>query len=248
MFGMKKYPLIAASTSVVLIAAAAIAATPPAFEVASIRSASLPTPETVRSGQFRTGSKIAGNRVDFAFVSLADLLPYAFRVKSFQVIAPPWTRESRWNILATMPEGASEAQVPEMIRALLEERYKLKVHREKREQPVYELTVVKGGPKMEPSAADSSSSADSTSDAPPLPGILGGLPGPGFGRGPGGPGPNNDGRDGDGRGSDGRSGDGRGGRGGPFIAGNLGGARVSPANCGMQLEFDQLTMQSLRTR
>jgi len=227
---MKKYALLVGS-GILLTSAAVLAAAVSEFEVASIRSASLPTPDTVRTGQFRAGSKITGARVDFAFVSLADLLPYAFRVKSFQVAAPAWARESRWNILATMPEGGSEALVPEMTRALLEERFKLKVHREKREQPVYELTVLKGGPKMEPA---STGDDPATSDVP-LPGILPGLPGPGgFGRGPGGP-PSPDGRGGDGRG-----------RGGPFIAGAMGGARVSPgANCGMQLEFDKLTMQSL---
>ena len=35
-----------------------------------------------------------------------------------------------------------------MLRALLEDRFKLKVHREIRQVPVYELTVAKGGPKL----------------------------------------------------------------------------------------------------
>jgi uncharacterized protein (TIGR03435 family) len=37
-----------------------------------------------------------------------------------------------------------------MVRALLEDRFKLKIHRETREIPVYALTVTKGGPKLQP--------------------------------------------------------------------------------------------------
>jgi uncharacterized protein (TIGR03435 family) len=38
-----------------------------------------------------------------------------------------------------------------MMQALLEERFKLKVHRESKEVPVYELTVAKGGRKLQAS-------------------------------------------------------------------------------------------------
>jgi uncharacterized protein (TIGR03435 family) len=37
-----------------------------------------------------------------------------------------------------------------MLQALLEDRFKLKVHRETREIPVYVLTEAAGGPKIEP--------------------------------------------------------------------------------------------------
>ena len=78
----------------------------PAFDVAAVRPAALPTPETFRSGQFRIGTTVDKGRVDFEFVSLADLLPYAFGVKSFQVSGPEWMKASRWNIQATVPEKA----------------------------------------------------------------------------------------------------------------------------------------------
>jgi uncharacterized protein (TIGR03435 family) len=37
-----------------------------------------------------------------------------------------------------------------MLQSLLEDRFKLKVHREKREIPVYELTAGKGKSKLSP--------------------------------------------------------------------------------------------------
>jgi uncharacterized protein (TIGR03435 family) len=41
-----------------------------------------------------------------------------------------------------------------MLRSLLEDRFRLKVHREIREQPVYSLGVAKEGPKLKTSSAD----------------------------------------------------------------------------------------------
>ena len=119
------------------------------FDVASIRPAAPPTPETMRSGQFHRGAKIEGTHLDFGFVSLWDLLPYSFEVKQFQLVSPAWTHDSTWNILANLPEGSTKEQVPGMMRALLEERFKLTTHREKREQQVYELVVAPGGTKVE---------------------------------------------------------------------------------------------------
>jgi hypothetical protein len=168
----------------------------PAFDVVAIRSADLPTPETMLSGQFRAGTTINEGSADFEFVTLADLLPYAYRVKSFQVIGPQSLRESRWNIRARLPQGGSRDQVPEMVQAMLVDRFKLEIHREKRELPVYELVVLKGGLKLKPSEA--SDTADDTIATPGPAGLFpfGGPPGggPPDGRGPGNGPPAADGR------------------------------------------------------
>lgn len=223
---------------VILLVGIAVAQAPPAapaFEVAAIKAAGMPTPDTMRSGQFRTGTKINGQSADFEFVTLADLVPYAYGVKSFQVAGPPSMRETRWNIAARLPEGASQDQVPEMMQALLIDRFKLAVHHEKREQPVYELTVAKGGAKLESGEPQGDGSSDAAAATPGLPGFF-----PPFGGPPGGGGP--------GRGPDGGgpNGDGRGGRGPIAFNGGAGGARISPdESCGMRLEFTSLTMQGL---
>ncbi len=210
------------------LTAVAFAQTPaplPAFDVAAVRPAALPTPETFRSGQFRIGTTVDKGRVDFEFVSLADLLPYAFGVKSFQVSGPEWMKASRWNIQATLPEGAPQAQVPAMMQQLLADRFQLTVHHEKREQPVYELVVAKGGAKLEPAEAVSDAPAVDGAPNVGLPGLFGGLGGgPPAGRG----GPPGEGR------------------GGAVFAGANGTTRITPnGNCGMHLELASVTMASL---
>jgi uncharacterized protein (TIGR03435 family) len=130
----------------VVVLAQTLASISPEFEVASIRPAS---PPNFAAGEELRGPTIDGSHLDFEFVSLSDVLPYAFRVRPYQVVAPSWTRDTRWNILATLPAGSTQDQVPEMMRRLLAERFKLEFHLEKREQQVYELQVAPGGPKVE---------------------------------------------------------------------------------------------------
>lgn len=126
----------------------------PTFEVASIRPPSFSggggPGGTKGGGRGVPGpNRIDADRMDLPFVSLGDLLPYAFRVKDYQIAAPSWVRQSRWSISAKLPDGSSQDQAPDMTQALLIERFKLAVHREKREQPVYTLAVAKGGLKVQ---------------------------------------------------------------------------------------------------
>ena len=46
--------------------------------------------------------------------------------------------------------GASRDQIPEMLQALLAERFKLEIHREKKEQNVYALFAGSGGARLKP--------------------------------------------------------------------------------------------------
>ena len=63
---------------------------------------------------------------------------------------PPWIRSDAYNINARAADNTSlEAMNGPMLQALLEDRFKLKMHRETREVPVYALTIAKGGPKLQ---------------------------------------------------------------------------------------------------
>ncbi len=147
--------------------AAATAPKPPAggwaFEVATIKPANMPNPSDWMSGKMHVGMKTDAARVDIGFMSLTDLICLAYDVKTYQVSGPDWMGSigERFDILAKMPEGATKAQVPEMLQALLADRFKLAVHRENKERSVYALVVGKGGPKMKESPKEP------PADAPP---------------------------------------------------------------------------------
>jgi uncharacterized protein (TIGR03435 family) len=84
-------------------------------------------------------------------VTLRDLFCLAYNVKSYQVTAPDWIASQRFDIIAKLPEGASKEDVPKMLQALLEDRFKLALHRESKDHPVLALVVGPGGPKMKKS-------------------------------------------------------------------------------------------------
>ena len=64
---------------------------------------------------------------------------------------------TRFDIQAKVPEGTPAEQIPLMLRSLLAERFKLRIHSEVRPTPVYALTVLhdgKLGPDFRPSSHD----------------------------------------------------------------------------------------------
>lgn len=144
----------------VLASVAAFGQTVPArpeFEVASIRPSAPPTAERIN-----LGVHIDGARVSCTYLSLKDYIRIAYRVKDYQVVGPEWLASERFDIAATLPAGAAREQVPDMIQALLAERFQMKLHRDTKEFPVYALAPGKGGLKMKESPLD----ADADSGEP----------------------------------------------------------------------------------
>jgi uncharacterized protein (TIGR03435 family) len=100
------------------------------------------------------------NSVDPGMVALngdplAVLLTEAFQVKRDQIIGPSWLDTACFAINAKMPEGASKDQLPEMLRSLLVERFKLSAHMETRQRSGYALVVDKNGPRLKQADTDS---------------------------------------------------------------------------------------------
>ncbi len=122
----------------------------PGFEVATIKPS--PPMESIAvqilSGKVHVGMRMDGNRVDIGSMPPSGLIQTAYRVKPYQVSGPGWISGQRFDILANMPEGASQDLVPEMLQALLAERFKLTTHHETREHSVYALVAGKGGSKL----------------------------------------------------------------------------------------------------
>jgi uncharacterized protein (TIGR03435 family) len=76
---------------------------------------------------------------------------------------PAWLRSDLYGVNATAEGAISEEMMRgPMMQALLEDRFKLRLHRETREAPVYQLVVSKGGPKLRPFQQGSCVPVDST--------------------------------------------------------------------------------------
>src|SRR5438552_962324 len=133
----------------------------PEFEVASIRPSAAATVERIN-----IGVHIDGAQVRCTSLSLKDYIRIAHRVKDFQVSGPEWLASERFDIAATLPGGATREQVPDMLQALLAERFQLKLHRDTKEFPVYGLALGKGGLKMKESPLDPEADSGEGAKAP----------------------------------------------------------------------------------
>jgi uncharacterized protein (TIGR03435 family) len=120
-----------------LMGSLALAATPE-FDVASVR----PTPPSKEHG-LSLGFRMDAAGMHIGALTLREIIAAAYRLKPYQVRGPEWTETERFDINATLPPGARADQIPEMLQALLAERFGLVVHREKKEMPVYALLIGK---------------------------------------------------------------------------------------------------------
>lgn len=108
------------------------------FEVASIRVSPEPGPGS------RGGLTVTKNQARFSLLSLNDYIGIAYEVRLHQISGPDWLATSRFEIAATIPETSKPNQLSPMMRTLLEERFKLRAHKESREFPVYSLEAAPG--------------------------------------------------------------------------------------------------------
>jgi uncharacterized protein (TIGR03435 family) len=122
------------------------------FEVASVKPAA---PVMIAPGP---GPKSVGSRestdaqqIRFTNYTLKRLLMRAYDVKDAQIHGPAWLDDASYDIAATMPEGASKDQIPDMLQHLLTERFRLKLRWETRDDKGYALVAGKNGPRLKAS-------------------------------------------------------------------------------------------------
>lgn len=138
--------LIVSATAVLSLRAAPQDASP-AFDVASIKRDVSGQPGPM----FRL---FPGFHVERATVK--DLVVLAYLVHDFQVTGGPgWITSDRYNIEAkaeAVPAFNQQVRTLQLrrLQELLQDRFKLAVHRETRELPTYDLIVAKGGLKLQP--------------------------------------------------------------------------------------------------
>ncbi len=88
------------------------------------------------------------SRVAYTNIRLKDLLLSAYGIKSYQMAGPDWLDTERYDVIANVPPGATKEQFPRMLQDLLVERFKISLHHETKDLPLYELVVAKNGPKL----------------------------------------------------------------------------------------------------
>ena len=133
----------------------------PSFEVASVKPSNPNTSGPM--GSFPIVLPMPNGRLTATNVPLRLLVRMAYGVQDFQIEGgPSWQMSQRFDITAKAEDGAA-ATIPAMLpllKTLLAERFKLKVHTETREMPVSALVVAredgKLGPKLTPTTSDCS--------------------------------------------------------------------------------------------
>ena len=129
----------------------------PKFEVASIKPC--------RIGDAPAGGAPTPGRLDLACVTVANLIRLAYLVfptgernapvspSVFQAPlsgGPAWIHSERYRVGAKTEDPVNvEMMKGPMMQALLAERFKLKLHQESKQTNVFELTVAKGGTKLQ---------------------------------------------------------------------------------------------------
>jgi uncharacterized protein (TIGR03435 family) len=129
---------------VFLLAAAVCAKAQTArFEVVSITpNASVAGPSSIR---------ITPGRVSMSNVNVRKVVLNAYGIpddRQYSLVGPDWLSTDHFDINATFPPETTAEAMREMMRTMLAERFKLSLHQETRQLPMYSLVVAKGGPKI----------------------------------------------------------------------------------------------------
>jgi uncharacterized protein (TIGR03435 family) len=149
-------------------------APPPTFEVATVKpiDAKDPRPPSVL---------VSGDRFSLTGMTLQELIKIAYDMNygaDRQISGGvAWVGSARFDIEAKEDAALSERlhklssqqrgeQLREMLRGLLAERFKLQIHHESSELPVYQLVLAKSGSKLMPSAAQLSAKPEDHPERP----------------------------------------------------------------------------------
>lgn len=148
--------------------AQSIPAQSPAFDAASIKVVKLAS-HPAFGNHGGPGTSDPG-RIHLCCVGMYSLLMRAYGVELDRLSGPAWIMDNLgpnlYQLDATMPPATTAAQFELMMQNLLAERFHLRMHREKRNFPGYELSVATGGPKFHESKEDASAAAPDSASLP----------------------------------------------------------------------------------
>jgi uncharacterized protein (TIGR03435 family) len=97
-----------------------------------------------------------GGRFTATSITLKALIQRAWDVKDFQITGGPgWINGELFDVIAKAPTSGtvSGPELSQMIQSMLRERFRLELHRETRDMPIYSLLIAKSGPKLTPTTA-----------------------------------------------------------------------------------------------
>ncbi len=156
---------------------------PQSFEVASIKPS-----DPAANGVFmiRMGNS-PGGRWTASGITAGILIQQAYDVRDYQISgAPSWVNSERYDIVAKADTpNITRENLRVLLQSLLAERFNLKLHRETKELPIYELVVGKNGHKLHESEIQPATQTDTQPPDPAKPVQVGGGGGS-VGAGPGG--------------------------------------------------------------
>jgi bla regulator protein BlaR1 len=114
----------------------------PAFEVASVKPTKPGTKGFI-------GVRPGGQRFEATNASLKHIIIMAYNITERQISGGPnWLESDTFDIDAKASRPTTREQIYLMVQTLLADRFKLRLTREAKEEPVYALLVDKGGPKL----------------------------------------------------------------------------------------------------
>jgi uncharacterized protein (TIGR03435 family) len=121
--------------------AVAFAQMRPAFEVASVRA--------VRTDAHAEPTiDISGANLTMERQTVKGLVQWAYGVEAWRISGPAWLDSQDFDIRAKAAGPVSQDRLRAMLQTLLEDRFKLALHREQKVVALYGLTLGKGGPNL----------------------------------------------------------------------------------------------------
>jgi uncharacterized protein (TIGR03435 family) len=129
----------------------------PAFEVATIKPSD---PNSSSNGFHSTGRHISCDNE-----TLDDMISLAYGVHEREIAGgPAWLKTSRYDVdgISNIDGEPNLQQMEEMYQKLLADRFKLTVHREEKNLPVYAIRMQKGPPSLTKSLGDPNGQSDDT--------------------------------------------------------------------------------------
>ena len=157
---------------VALAIASASAQDKPSFEVASVK------PNKSGDNRIMLGIQ-PGGHFTASNVTLRMLIRQAWRIQDFQIVGGPgWLGSDRFDIVAKAdgnpgptPPGGPPGPLELMVQSMLQERFRLALHNDTREMPIYALTLARTdgrlGPQLKKSDVDCAAFAGRGRGGPP---------------------------------------------------------------------------------